>query len=341
MKKALEQSDRIEFLDTVEETCGKLPDKALFVVDSGVFYKTLSLANHLRGKSVLLLTPSETEKTLRTVEKIYGALFDGPDLRAMVVIGGGIVGDLAAFAAATYKRGIPLTLVPTTLLSMADSAVGGKNGVNYRGVKNYIGTFRKPDHIYICPAFLKTLSRKELRSGLGELLKYGLIGDEEILRLLAMAPENIQELPYLALIQRGLVIKSRLVAEDFHDVGVRNILNFGHNIGHALENATQGDLAHGEAVALGLLVELRLSEMLLQLDPSLRKNLTGLMDKFGMPTKIEGISGQALLPGLRKDKKNDDQLRFTLLERQNQPRIKVPVPEEAILQAWQDLMEKK
>lgn len=332
------RNEQIEFHKTVQSTLEKLPSRALFVVDRNIYEHWPVLRSYLKSKKVHWVDASETGKTLAEIEKIYDFLFLHQRVEPLVAIGGGITGDLAGYAAATFKRGIPLLLVPTTLLSMCDSTVGGKCGVNYKGAKNYIGAFKKPDEILISTEFLTTLPERHQRSGMGEILKYGVIGDEPILHQL-MEEEVLGVFQMEKYIRMGLRIKIQVVHEDFYDQGIRNVLNFGHNIAHGLEACCQDTLTHGEAVALGLLVELRLSEDILSLDHSLRLQVKAIMAKYGMRTVLKDLDTEKLLNYIRKDKKNDDHLRFTLLRKAGCPEIKQRVEEEQILSALQEIME--
>jgi len=330
--------EKIEIAETIEEALEKLEDKALFVVDQVLLDQTPSLQIFLKDKEYLKLFASEQTKTLDTVSEIYDFLFVH-DAKELVAIGGGIIGDMAGFAAATFKRGIPLTLVPTTLLSMCDSSIGGKTGVNYRGVKNYIGSFKKPYKILIAKDFLLTLPEKELKSGLGEIIKYGLIGDPSILDTLRQDEFNLHHLPYLELIEKGLKVKHKIIKDDFLDEGNRNILNFGHNIAHGLEGYFEGTLTHGEAVALGILVELKISEEKVSLDQELFCLIEDIMKKYKMNTKLKIKDLEGVLYYIRKDKKNDNQLRFTLLKEIGRAAIKVAITEDEIKHHMESIME--
>jgi len=330
--------EKIEIAKTIEEALEKLEDKALFVVDQVLFDQTPSLQDFLKDKENLKLFASEQTKTLDTVNVLYDFLFVH-DAKELVAIGGGIVGDLAGFAAATFKRGIPLTLVPTTLLSMCDSGIGGKTGVNFRGVKNYIGSFKKPNKILIAKDFLLTLPEKELKSGLGEIIKYGLVGDQSILDTLLKDEFNLHYLPYLELIVKGLRVKHKIIKDDFLDEGNRNILNFGHNIAHGLEGYFEGILTHGEAVALGILVELKISEEKLKLNQEVFKLVENIMIKYNMNTKLKIENLEEVLYYIRKDKKNDSHLRFTLLMDVGRAVIKEAITEEEIKRHMESIME--
>lgn len=319
-------------------TLERLPSRALFVVDRNVFDSWSELREYTKDKRVYLLDALESRKTLEEAERLYEFLFQYQTVEPLVAIGGGITGDLAGYASATFKRGIPLILLPTTLLAMCDSTVGGKCGVNYKGVKNYIGTFKKPDEIFICTEFLTSLPVRHLKSGMGEILKYGLIGKEPILSLLEkeVSLQNLLVRPY---VEMGLKIKIDVVSRDFYDRGQRNVLNFGHNIAHGLEAVYPKDLTHGEAVALGLLAELKLSEELLGLRSDIRTQTRSIMERFGMVTAVDDLPVEKLLDYIKKDKKNDDFLRFTLLREVGCPEIRQSVAEEWIHSAVLEIME--
>lgn len=340
MDNFLFEKENIVFMDNIHRIFEKLPEDALFVVDKKLFQISSELKDLLKAERVYLYEASEENKTLLAVERIYDFLLKHHTTETLIGIGGGITGDVAGFAAATFKRGIPFILVPTTLLSMCDSAAGGKCGVNYQGIKNYIGTFRKPDEILICTDFLNTLEKEELKSGLGEIIKYGLLEETGmILGELNSDKKEISDLPLESIIKRGLMIKMKAVEEDFRDTGIRNMLNLGHNVGHAVESVLAGQITHGEAVALGLLTELSLSERKLGLDPLVKSKVIEIMKKYEMKDTLRGISREKLMDALKKDKKNDKHMRFTLLQKTGEPVIKVQVEEEEILQALTIILE--
>ncbi len=336
-KKRLDQGN-IHFFNGVKQACEALPSEALFVVDENVYQRTPELSSFLKGKPVLRLSLDEGSKTLDTVEKIYDFLFQYQKTQPLVAIGGGITGDLTLYAAATFKRGIPMMMMPTTLLSMVDSAVGGKSGVNYKGVKNYIGVFKNPDKILITTAFLETLDVKELRCGMGELLKTALLGEKEIDEIVTEGVE-LTTLPYEKLIKKALLFKLEVVEKDFRDENYRNILNLGHNTAHGLETVTKGTLTHGEAVALGLLVELSLSEKYCFLSSQIRESLLKTMRIYGMKTKVKIRDKEDLYLAMEMDKKNDHVMRFTLLQEVGKPVIKIAVKKEDLFFAFNEIME--
>ena len=235
----------------------------------------------------------------------------------MINLGGGMITDIGGFIASTYKRGIHFINVPTSLLAMVDASVGGKTGIDLSGIKNIIGTFAMPELTLIHPEFLKTLPEREFRSGLAEMLKHGLIYDKnhwsELIEI-----ENFDFISIDYLIEKSVKIKQEIVENDPFESGLRKILNFGHTIGHALESQllqTENPLLHGEAVAVGMMVESILSyENELISKDELDEIITNLIRIFGkIPVEEESIPD--LLLWMKNDKKNqNDQISFSLLD---------------------------
>lgn len=203
----------------------------------------------------------EVLKNIQTCEAIWQAMFEARlDRKALVInLGGGVVGDMGGFCAATYKRGIDFVQIPTSLLAMTDAAIGGKLGVDFNGIKNAVGAFQNPAAIFIDPVFLKTLPERELRSGFAEVIKHALIGDRILWQHIQAKPaERLYTMAWTELLEASIAVKTKIVAEDPREAGIRALLNFGHTIGHALESfflQTENPLTHGEAVAIGMLCE--------------------------------------------------------------------------------------
>ena len=257
----------------------------------------------------LLVPDGERSKTLHTVSRIYEALIRaGADRQSTVVaVGGGVLGDTAGFAAATYLRGVDLVHVPTTLLAQVDSAVGGKVGVNHALGKNLIGAFHPPAAVIADPQLLDTLPRRELRAGLYEVVKYGVIADRPLFdRLVDGLPEIFERKPELLvdIVAASCRIKADVVAADEREGGRRRILNFGHTAGHALEAVTRyRRLRHGEAVAYGMLVAARLAadrRLMTKGDHAALKELIGRM---GPLPSVTDLSPADLLAAMQRDKK--------------------------------------
>jgi 3-dehydroquinate synthase len=273
-------------------------------------------AQSLPAWDSLAIKGGEQVKSLSQVEKLYdGFLAANLDRSAWVVaVGGGTISDAAGFAAATYLRGLRLAVVATTLLAQVDAAVGGKNGVNFGGYKNLVGTIRQPELVLCDPLFLKTLSALELKQGLAEVIKAAAIESEELFSLLQTQREAILRLdaPVLEeLIYRTLSIKAAIVEADELESGERVKLNFGHTLAHALESVFK--LSHGESVAIGMLADARLSEKRGLIGSDARLRLERTIESFGLPVRLPGKS-EALAEALFKDKKRrDNQIKMALL----------------------------
>ena len=274
---------------------------------------------NLGGKSIesISLPDGEEYKTLETVQSILDVLVSSGANRdaTIVALGGGVVGDIAGFAAACYMRGINFVQVPTTLLAQVDSSVGGKTGVNHPGGKNLIGAFHQPQAVLIDTDTLKRLPDRELKAGLAEVIKYGAIADADFL---AWLEDNVEALvtrdpqALAKAIQRSCELKAEVVAEDEREAGRRAILNFGHTFGHAIERCQgYGEWLHGEAVAAGMVMAAKLSG--LDLDDTGR--LSALIRSAGLPTSPPAIAADELLEAMGLDKKvQQKRLRFVLLK---------------------------
>jgi len=254
----------------------------------------------------------EASKGLETASKLYDRLVAmKADRHTLIVaVGGGVIGDLSGFVAATYARGLALLMVPTTLLAQVDSSVGGKVGVNHPRAKNIIGAFHQPIGVWIDVASLATLPARELRCGLAEVVKYGVILDAPFFEELEARTDEILESRPDALrriVARSCELKALVVTQDEREeTGLRAVLNFGHTIGHAVEAVAGygGGFQHGEAVAVGMVAECRLAERLGWIGPDLTSRLVALLERFGLPTSIAGLDPDALLDAMGRDKKN-------------------------------------
>jgi 3-dehydroquinate synthase len=255
----------------------------------------------------------------------------------LIALGGGVIGDITGFVASIYMRGINFVQVPTTLLSQVDSSVGGKTGVNHELGKNMIGTFYQPRLVWIDIDTLKTLPKREILCGIAEIIKYGVIWDPELFRFLKDKRDSILNLDPLALIhiiRRSCEIKADIVSRDEKERGLRAILNYGHTIGHALETETGYKMyLHGEAVAIGMNVEARLSEILGFLSREERNSIRSLINTFGLPVDIPmDIDAKRLISHMQIDKKVEaGELRFILPEKIGRVRIQKSINVEKIL----------
>ncbi len=269
----------------------------------------MQLKEHGYRVSKMVILAGESVKNLSMMEEIYSELlrheFTRSDL--MLLLGGGVVGDLGGFVAATYLRGIRYIQLPTTLLSQVDSSIGGKVAVNLKEGKNLAGSFYHPEAIWMDPLLLKTLPPKEFRSGMGEVIKYGCIGDEKLFGLVEQYYlEGVHDESLLKeIIGRSVVQKVNVVAADEKEGGQRKLLNFGHTLGHAIEKTLgYGQISHGEAVAIGMSHFTRISQKLGQTSGQSVERLNRLLDVVGLPHEIPiGLKKEALLEAIFHDKK--------------------------------------
>ncbi|MEE2829301.1 MAG: 3-dehydroquinate synthase [Myxococcota bacterium] len=273
-----------------------------------------------------VLPAGEDKKSVGPVLDAVDRLLDKGWQRSapVVALGGGVLGDMAGLVAALMLRGVPFVQIPTTLLAMVDSSVGGKVGVNHRKGKNLVGAFHQPSLVWVDLEFLDTLPDRELRAGLGEVVKSALLGDAELLRLLEAEPERaLQRDPqFLAeLIRRCCVFKAGVVEQDRNEKGWRRILNLGHSLGHALESAGgYGTLLHGEAVAIGMVAAAELAVAEGVGCPSLPGRLRSLLENLGLPTRASGLSSEALVRAFEGDKKVEgDELCWVFVEQPGCP----------------------
>ncbi len=256
-----------------------LDRKVLIVTDSGVpcdYAKRV--AAQCREAHILTVSEGECSKSLATLEALLATMLQNNFSRTdcVVAVGGGVVGDLSGFAAATFMRGIDFYNIPTTVLSQVDSSIGGKVAVNFGGVKNIVGAFYQPKAVIIDPEVLSTLPARQIANGLAEAVKMALTSDVELFEIFERGEvlKNID-----TIIERSLGIKKAVVEADERENGLRRILNFGHTLGHGIEAASNGALYHGECVALG---------MLPMCTPDVRARLTAVLQSLGLPTQIEG-----------------------------------------------------
>jgi 3-dehydroquinate synthase len=271
--------------------------------------------------ATVVMPPGESTKSLDQASRLYDELVSGhADRHTLIVaLGGGVIGDLAGFVAATFARGLPLIMVPTTLLAQVDSSVGGKVGINHPAAKNSIGAFHQPAGVWIDTETLRTLPARELRAGLAEVVKYGVILDSEFFAGLERDVDLILAQDGQAL--RRIIVescrkKAAVVSEDEREeTGLRAILNFGHTIGHAIEAVAgyDGPFQHGEAVAVGMAAEARLAERLGWIGADAVDRLTRLLERFGLPTSAPGLDAGKLMAAMARDKKNRaGKIRFVL-----------------------------
>jgi len=268
--------------------------------------------------NILEVPEGEEQKSLETAGRLYDELsnFYAERTTPILALGGGVIGDVAGFVAATYMRGVPLIQIPTTLLAQGDSSIGGKVAVNHGQLKNKIGAFYHPRLTISDISTLKTLSPRELSDGLAEIIKHGVILDGEFLSYLEENLDKIKSLDDQVLegvVSRSAEIKAGVVEKDELDLGLRNILNYGHTVGHAIESVSELKVWHGEAVAIGMIAEARISNKLGMLDQKEVSRLKSLITRAGLPTEIPGLEVEKIIQAMKHDKKIlQGKLRFAL-----------------------------
>ena len=307
---------------------GKSCRAALVVTDANVRAVADRHAEALAAQGiaaeVAAVPPGEGSKSLEQAAELLDLLIALKADRhsAVVAVGGGVVGDLAGFVASTYARGIPLLMAPTTLLAQVDSSVGGKVAVNRPAAKNIVGAFHQPSGVWIDTGSLASLPPRELRCGMAEVVKYGVILDSAFFEAVerdAAAVLALEPGVVASVVARCCELKAEVVSEDEREeTGLRAVLNFGHTIGHAIEAVAGygGPFQHGEAVAAGMVAESRLAERLGWIDPGLTDRLRHLLRLLGLPTDAPGLDRGALLDAMTLDKKNrGGRIRFVLPRR--------------------------
>ncbi len=313
----------------------------LVVTDTAVakLYLTKLTAGLGEGRRVAqcILPGGEQHKTLQTASWVFDSLVQSKLNRdaTILALGGGVVGDIAGFAAACYQRGVGYVQVPTTLLAQVDSSVGGKTGVNHTGGKNLIGAFYQPQAVIADTDVLNTLPDRELRAGLAEVIKYGCVWDPLLFEWLdkniaLLLARNPAALTYA--ISRSCEIKATVVARDEREHDVRAILNFGHTFGHAIEAATAYETyLHGEAVALGMLIAADFSQRLGMIPAGISARIRDLLVRTGLPTEAPRIGAAKALELMNMDKKVlGGAIRFVLLEKLGRAVISATYSKEAL-----------
>jgi 3-dehydroquinate synthase len=251
---------------------------------------------------------------------------------SILALGGGVVGDVAGFAASTFMRGVDYYQIPTTLLAMVDSAIGGKTGINIAEGKNLVGAIYQPKAVFVDPTLLKSLPKEEVISGLGEIIKYGAIKDKEFFNEISNGLENIESFPFENIIYRACEIKADIVTQDEREGSIRRILNFGHTIGHALEaHFGYGKLRHGEAVSYGMICAGWISNQLGHLSNNDYQRLKKTIEKLPLPM-LNNFDQNKILPFVKNDKKTvSGKLNFVILDTLGSATTTKDVSDELIL----------
>ncbi|HEV2422768.1 MAG TPA: 3-dehydroquinate synthase [Candidatus Acidoferrales bacterium] len=295
-------------------------------------------------RCLVLFDDREVAKRLTTVERICRKLAHArADRRALLVaVGGGVVGDVAGFAAASYLRGVPIVHVPTTLVAQVDSSIGGKTGVDLAEGKNLVGAFHQPKLVVADPLLLRTLPPRQFRSGLYEVIKYGVIGDAELFDFLERELQKLLDMDMRSLewvIERGARQKAEVVSKDEREGGLRQILNFGHTIGHALETLTEYKrLLHGEAVGWGMLGATEIAVAMELLPKQDAARISSLVARCGPLPALPRVSSAELLDTIARDKKSRGGRVLWVLPRAiGNAQTGASVPDRVVAEVWREL----
>ncbi|MBN1857058.1 MAG: 3-dehydroquinate synthase [Dehalococcoidia bacterium] len=326
-----EELRRLGFRSTAvvvtDETVG-----ALFGADIERSISDAGLSPH-----VITIPPGEDQKSLATASVLYEHLNEMGAERStpLVALGGGVIGDLTGFVAATYFRGLPLLQIPTTLLAQVDSSIGGKVAINHGMLKNNVGAFHQPLSVIADTSTLLHLPARDLGNGLAEVVKSAMIRDAGFFEFLEASMDEVLGQDSLALekvVALTARIKSAVVQEDERDSGLRNILNFGHTIGHGIETASEFALCHGEGVAIGMVAAARLARTLGMIDEEDAERLSSLLLRAGLPVRIPADLDPAIvMSAMARDKKRlDGRLRFILPTRVGEVVVRADVPEQLV-----------
>ena len=290
-------------------------ERAVVIIDTKVLslYEN-ELHNFLKDLPIFVLEASEKNKSLQTISEIYEFFQDNDVNRSTVIygIGGGITTDIAGFAASTYMRGCKLNFVPTTFLGMIDAAIGGKTAINFRRIKNNIGSFYPAEKIFIVSRFLKTLPEKEMNNGWAECIKISLIKPTDFYKTLLSSEKKISE----AIIRKAIELKAKICEEDPFEKNIRKFLNLGHTFAHIFESISNYKISHGTAVTLGIRSAAILSLRKKLIDENQFEKIIYPFDLFGLPAKIDFsrnlLNESAIEKIMRKDKKNTSKFNLIL-----------------------------
>lgn len=312
-----------ESFDKLEECIEKSFTKALIVTDSNVerlFAEEVKekLAHKFSDVGICVFEAGEKSKNIETMQIIYDACLEhGLDRKSCIIaLGGGVTGDMAGFAAATFMRGIGFIQIPTTLLAQTDSSVGGKVGIDYSSTKNIIGAFKQPDLVYICTKTLKALPKREFEAGMAEVIKYSAIYDIDFLTYLEEYTDEIKSLSHEQISQmifKCCAIKADVVAKDETEQSLRMILNFGHTIGHGIESAKGFELLHGECVSLGMICAFEIGKNRNLITDAYVDRMINAMKSYNLLQTASGITADEIIGYMKKDKKKvGSKLNFVL-----------------------------
>ena len=302
--------DKIYFRSSTEELRSILQGKKVFVI---IDKKVEKLYGSSFPFQKVFIDAEEDAKNLTTVQSVIDQFMKmGADSDCIILgIGGGIVTDITSFVAAIYRRGVKYALIPTTLLAQVDAAIGGKTGINNAGYRNIVGLFNKPQFVYVCSLFLKTLDEKNFLSGAAEMLKLGIIGDSSLYRKAVAYFKENHLMDYdtkedlETLIMRAVKYKCKIVEKDYHEHGPRRVLNLGHTFAHAIEKCSPVPISHGNAVSIGIIIAARIGEKLGKTNPKVTESLISDFTAIGLPTATD-IDMRTLMEAVSKDRKRVD-----------------------------------
>lgn len=286
----------------------------------------------------------EKSKTLDTIKTFYDFLLENKLDRKSVIagLGGGVVGDMAGFAAATFMRGIDFIQIPTTLLSQVDSSVGGKVGVDYGPYKNTVGAFYQPKFVYINTSSLETLPKREFSAGMAEVIKYGIIASEDFYEYIKANKEKIKNGDkdcLKTIIRRCCEMKADVVNKDEYDTGVREILNYGHTIGHAVEGLKEFELIHGECVAIGMAAVMNISHKRGWVSSEKTEEFKELLEYFNLPVSVNGLKCDDVYEQLFHDKKvSGNKLKFVIADKIGSTIRTSDVPKKDVMEAINSIL---
>ena len=302
--------DKIYFRSSTEELRSILQDKKVFIIIDKQVEKLYGMSFPFQK---VFIDASEETKNLATVQSVIDQLMKmGADRDCFLLgIGGGIVTDLTSFVASIYRRGVKYALIPTTLLAQVDAAIGGKTGINNAGYKNIVGLFNKPEFVYVCSHFLRTLDEKNMLSGAAEMLKLGIIGDSTLYKKAVAYFKENHLMDYdtkedlESLILRAAKYKCKIVEKDFHEHGPRKVLNFGHTFAHAIEKCSPTPISHGNAVSVGIIMAARIGEKMGKTNPKVTEALVADFNAIGLPTSTP-IDIRTMMEAISKDQRHAD-----------------------------------
>lgn len=331
-----------DFFPVLSQKLNKSKGQVYFLVDSNVYRlhaQRLQMFSdfNTNAKNRLILRVNEKNKNLDSVERIIEFLQKrGADRSSrLIIIGGGILGDIGAFAASIYMRGIPYISIPTTILAAVDSSVGGKTGVNFNRSKNFVGSFYQPESVWIDTNFFSTLPADEVKCGLGEIMKYGFLANARFFKKVKDFLESERDISspaFKELITACIKIKADIVAQDEKETGLRKLLNLGHTFAHAIESVVDFKVKHGQAVAAGLLFMIVLSRELHMISGKTYRKYYDYCSLLELPREVKNPDINALLRAMKGDKKNQNgEFRFVLVKDGSFPLFDIAVNYEILI----------